>query len=383
MAARQPSLTNQLLRAPLLLFWCGFLLLMPFYVLPVGLPQPDDAMVVILAPLVLASWNGRLSRASIRTLRPLLWFTLWVVLVNVAWILILANFGKDLRYPLFYIFNALVFVIALILHERHGELFVRLTYVCVFAAVMFQCAFSLVFRSSLARDTLFFDNPNQLGYYALLAACVITLTQRRLKIGLFTSSIAITGCGYLALISASRSAVAGVVILVILSVFSNPRLIVIGSLFAVLLFVAGGPVARAVDSMQHRMSSSRGDESLSFFEQRGYDRIWSNKEYLVLGAGEGARARFQETTVIKHAEIHSSIGTIVFSYGIVGLGLFILFIARLVEGSPWRTMLVLLPPLTYTVAHQGLRFTMLWVLLALFVALKSPATRAPSLRVAH
>lgn len=370
------ALRRELLKSPPLLGWCLFLLLMPFYLFPVGLPQLDDFIVVLLVPTVFVTWNGRLGRQSVSVLRALLLFTAWVVLVNLAWILILANFGKDLRYPLFYIFNALTFLLALILHQRHQDSFIRLTLYCVFGSVVFQAAISLVIRTSSSRGTLFFDNPNQLGYYALLAACVIALTQRRMGFGLLKSGVGLTCCGYLALISASRSAVLGVVILAILTMFLNPRLILIGSFAAMVLVLVGGPLADAVETMQTRLNTAHGDDQLSFFEQRGYDRIWTNKEYVLLGAGEGARVRFQENTIIKHAEIHSSIGTILFSYGLVGLTLFFVFLGRLVRGAALRSTMVLVPPLVYTIAHQGLRFTMLWVLFALFTALKERPPRA-------
>jgi hypothetical protein len=118
----------------------------------------------------------------------------------------------------------------------------------------------------------------------------------------------------------------------------------------------------------------------SFFEERGYDRIWRNQKYLLLGAGEGGLSRFDDTAYVKNMEIHSSAGTILFSYGIVGSILFLVFTWRVIRRARVRMMITLLPPLLYTGAHQGLRFTMLWVVLAVFVALKdevdTPRTKA-------
>lgn len=374
MRVRVSPLTRELIRSPLLLLWGVFLLLMPLYVFPSGLPQPDDAMIVLIAPIALSVWNGRLERSTVRIVRALVWFTLWVILVDLTWIILLSNWGLDARYPLFYVFNALVFLIVLVLNAKYGELFLRLTLYCVYISIIFQTLASLALRSS-SRGTVFFENPNQLGYYALLAACVIALLQPRLKFGLIKAGIGLSCCGYLALTSASRAAVAGVAILVLLVMFSSPRVIIVGTLLALTLFLVGGPVANAVDTMQNRISTPRGDDDLSFFEQRGYDRIWTNREYLLLGAGEGAKDRFTETTVIKHAEIHSSVGTIFFSYGFVGLVLFSIFLWRLIRTADPRTVLILVPPLAYTAAHQGLRFTLLWVLLALFVSVKAPASQ--------
>ena len=69
-------------------------------------------------------------------------------------------------------------------------------------------------------------------------------------------------------------------------------------------------------------------------------------------------------------EIHSSAATVLFSYGVVGATLFIVFIVRLMRGASLRSAMMLLPPVIYTVAHQGLRFSMLWIVLAVFAIVK-------------
>ena len=159
---RHSPLTRELARSPLLVIWGVFLLMMPLYVFPSGLPQPDDAMIVLIAPIALSVWNGRLERSSIRIIRALFWFTIWVILVDLSWVVLLSNWGLDLRYPLFYIFNALVFLIVLILNQKYKESFQRLTLYCVFTSIVVQTFFALVQRSS-SRGTVFFENPNQLG----------------------------------------------------------------------------------------------------------------------------------------------------------------------------------------------------------------------------
>jgi len=107
----------------------------------------------------------------------------------------------------------------------------------------------------------------------------------------------------------------------------------------------------------------------SFLEERGYDRIWHNERYLLLGAGEGGLSRF-DTAYVKNMELHSSPGTLLFSYGVVGSILFLVFTWRVIRRARLLFMITLLPPLLYTGAHQGLRFTMLWVVLAIFMAVK-------------
>jgi hypothetical protein len=62
---------------------------------------------------------------------------------------------------------------------------------------------------------------------------------------------------------------------------------------------------------------------------------------------------------------------LLFSYGVIGVGFFVVFFIRVVRGAPMRSILMLVPVLSFTVAHQGLRFTSLWVVLAVFAVLKT------------
>lgn len=367
---------RQLLRHPALAVWCIYVALIPFYLFKSGLPQPGDMVVLVLLPIVLGQWNGRLEKGYIRVLRPLIWFTAWVCLVDFGWAVILGNFGlfgmdTFVLFPLYYIYNLLIFLAALILYRRFGDAFLRLTLYVVFATLFLQVAASFVIRSGKFRGSLFFNNPNQLGYYALLAGCLIVLTHRRLKFRLLSSSIALVACAYLALISASRASVLGIVILLVVLLFSNPRIIIAASIAVFALLMVGGPIKSSLESSEERVFRSRNTQ-VGFFQERGYDRIWQHKEYLVLGAGEGGLSRFAETLIVQNMELHSSAGMILFSYGIVGSILFLWFMLRLVQRSQLRSAVILVPPLIYTVAHQGLRFTMLWVLLAVFVGLKEP-----------
>jgi uncharacterized membrane protein YhfC len=79
-------------------------------------------------------------------------------------------------------------------------------------------------------------------------------------------------------------------------------------------------------------------------------------------------------------ELHSSVGTLFFCYGFVGAGIFVVFMWRALRRAPLRRLLLMAPALAYGLSHQGLRFTLVWLLLALYVALKAaPATGPPKL----
>lgn len=380
MQAQEPARIWPLLRKePVLVAWAIHIALIPIYVFKSGLPQPGDMFIVILAPMALLTWNGKLGKNARDVFRLLMWFTLWVCFVDYTWAFVTGNFGlfgtdTYLLYPLYYVYNAIIFLVAFVLHRRFGDVFLRLTVNIVTFTIFVQVSASFL-RGSVGRATVFFNNPNQLGYYALLAATLVAVTHKRLKLRPMMSAATLLCCGYLAIVSASRAAAGGVAILAALMMFANPRVIVVAALVGLGVIAVGGKAVDALSSSQTRLLAEH-QSKLSFFEQRGYDRIWLNKEYMLFGAGEGGLGRFDSTAHVKQLEIHSSAGTIMFSYGIAGTLLFLAFAWRVIRGAPLRATVMLLPPMLYTVAHQGLRFTLLWVLLAFFVVFKdTPATR--------
>jgi hypothetical protein len=371
----------RVLRDPVLLVWSLFVLTIPFYIFTSGLPQPGDILILPLVPLAIAKWNGQLASRLARPLRILALFTLWVVVVDWGWALALGNFGvfgsdTFLLFPVYYVYNSLVFLVICVLVQRRGPRVMWLTLHVVFLSVVVQVLASFfLHRAQTFRGAGFFNNPNQLGFFALVSASIIALGKRNIGFGTLKASIGMTLCLYLALVSASRAAVIGIGLLFVVTLIANPKRILVAALAVIALVSVGGPVAEAIDGAQQRLGTDRYPQ-YTFFEERGYDRILKNEEYWVFGAGEGATQRFAETTRIGNAEIHSSIGTLFFCYGVIGLGLFLAFLYRVIRGASLRTMIILAPTLSYTLAHQGLRSTSVWILFGMFVGIKHIQTAA-------
>jgi hypothetical protein len=287
------------------------------------------------------------------------------------------NRPKDfIIHPLYYLFNLAVFFSALAIARRDRMRFLRITVDVVYLTIFVQLGASFFYRTDMYRGSVFFNSPNQLGYYALLSACLFAMTQRMLGTHRLKAAIGVSGCAYLAVLSASRASVAGIAVLLFVLLFSNPRTIILASLAALALVTAGGPIAKAIDTAQTRATTVRNPQ-ISFAEERGYDRIYQHPEYLLTGAGEGAYERFTHSEREAGREVHSSFGSILFGYGLIGVSIFAVFFWRVVRGAPLRTSLMLVPALVYTVAHQGLRFTMFWVVVAAFVVMKQIKDEVP------
>lgn len=378
--ARQIAFEIQrVLRDPPLLLWALYIFFLPIYIFPSGLPQPGDILVVLLLPAALLGWNGRMARTASRPMRALASFLLWGILLNYTWMIILGKFGlfgKDtfLLIPVFYLYNAAILLAVLVLHERYGDRFLWMTLNMVLITVVAQVLLSFIVGGGSHRQTVLFNNPNQLGLYALLSANILAFGRRRMGFGTLKSSLGLLCCLFLALLSASKAALAGCALLFAVSVLSSPRTIILVAFVMVGLLSFSNPLTETMERSRSRVSEK---QEMGFLDSRGYDRIWTHKEYWVIGAGEGGLSRFADTTIIGDHELHSSAGTLFFCYGLVGVVLFASFLLRVIEGTSLRNALLLSPALAYSLAHQGLRFTLFWILIGVFIGLKKHLAPSP------
>jgi hypothetical protein len=360
-----------------LLLWSSVVLLFPFYIFDSGLPQPADWLGLLLLPILLRTWNGRLPPPLVRPLKWLIAFVFYVLLVNLAWsgaVLTFSLNAKDgfLMAPSFYIFNGMMFLTFLLMFQRYGEFLLWLTVRLVLISALLQLAIAIGLGGALGRSTVMFNNPNQLGYYALLSACVILLGQRRLKLSTIQVTIGLAACSYLALLSASKAALASIGALSIALMISKLRTIVVASIVFGALIFTDNPFSAAIDRAEQRIVN---DQSYGFFEERGYDRILEFPEYWAFGAGEGAYGRFKEIGLIGSHELHSSIATLFFCYGLIGTVIFGMFLLGTLSGAGARAWIIVGAALAYGMTHQGLRFRLMWLLLGIVCTLREVETR--------
>jgi hypothetical protein len=352
------------LRNPYLLLWVLFLIAFPFYVMPSGMPQPSSAFMVALLVFMIASLPLQLPRSSVSTAQALLLFLAYVVVVNLMWTIALSRFTLSGRYgfliqPTYYIYNVALFLAGVVLYTRFSRPFLFATTYGAMASLALQTLVSLAHLTS-SGNHLWFNNSNQLGYYAVLSASIVTFGAKRVRVPGWLQVAAICASGYLAVFSASRAALISVGAMALFSFFSRPRTLVVSLLLLTAAFAVFDPAADRLEHSARRFTWMKEDTG------RGYDRIIQNPEHWLVGAGEGGYDRFADSSIGQH-ELHSSLGTVFFSYGVVGTLLFALFLLELLRRSGVVAVLQLLPAGVYGLAHQGLRFSLLWVLLVLLL----------------
>jgi hypothetical protein len=346
-----------------------------FYVFPSGNPQPADFLLVAsIGGTLLLAWN----RIPVD---PALYLSVglfigWIVLVNATWFMIVGDF-TFVKKTVFYLYNIGVFLFVVVAGYHDWRRLKKVIWWSCLVALLLQVGFLELLPRSTWRASGSFNNPNQLGYWALLTISCVAVTKEGDRLGP-GDLIALAAGFYVVMLSLSKAAsIAAMVLLVGVGLTCGTRRVAGFALAAVLLvalsweIAAGGLLDRfgtlePVSSLTQRLQSIGGqrDDSLA---ARGYWRLFEFPQYLAFGAGEGAYDRLTDD-LGRAKEFHSSIGNLVMSYGVVGLGVFGVLLAVVFLRAPVRSSLYMLPIMLYGVTHMGLRFSLFWVFLGLVYA---------------
>jgi hypothetical protein len=340
------------------LLW-AYVLSKPFYLFSDGLPQPADAAIVGLTGVLLL-------RRRIQWRRPagqlVFWaaaFVTYAVALNLAWWFVLGD-SDFLLAAAYYLYNFAILAACVRLHAEFGERFLRITAHAVALSLAAQVALSLVLETPPGqRASLSFADPNQLGYWSVLSGCIFFLCCSQTRIGWGLQLFACGAVSYLAALSVSKGAVAALVPLFAVAFLRSPRTLLLLGLVGVVLALAPARLS-ILEPLSQRIENPESDDTI---EGRGYDRIWRHPQHLLLGAGEGAYGRFSPSWETR-IELHSSLGTLLFGYGALGSLAFAGLLWRIARNGGTRGVLFLLPPLVYGLSHQGLRFSLFWMVLA-------------------
>lgn len=215
-----------------------------------------------------------------------------------------------------------------------------------------------------------FNNPNQLGYFAVCIFSISGFLFLNRQISPRVMLIMLAGSIFLAVASLSKAAMIGVAFGAAFMGYASSqsrRRFVIGSILAAMAIVGSVLLYQSgsLDSLQfvHRLRDIGGDSDDSF-AGRGYSAIFEMGalEFLMGFGAEGSRS------LIGH-EVHSTFASFFINYGAAGGILFLLFhvawLSRLWrQGGMITLMVVAAPTVLYGLTHNGSRFTIYWILLA-------------------
>jgi len=357
--------------------WIGYLVFLPFCLYSSGLPQPGDILLGLAVLLNLAKGQLKFNRVQTSVLMMLALFVTYVFIVNTVWAIHLGNFGVSTKASpvftsAFYIFNAMVFLTAMVIADRAREEFLALTFKGIVVSVLSQVLLLPISLGLSSRQALFFNNPNQLGYYALVGAVLIFVISQIIRTNALMRLAGLVACLILAALSLSKAAMMGIAILMFFGVMQRPMVMLPPAILLGLLVYITPFGQERLDLLEARLETV-GESSDDSLDERGYDRIINQPEYWPLGAGEGAYFRFD--SVLSTGEIHSTWASTFFSYGFVGTSLFLAFLYMVFRGKPRFILLSFVPIVFYGITHNGSRESLLWIYFAIIASLPTAQTR--------
>ena len=227
------------------------------------------------------------------------------------------------------------------------------------------------------RSVLFFNNPNQLAYYAVLILSFFVIVESKYRTNKLFVSFFIGATLTLTLISSSRIALPCIILLDLYLLLLNGLKINFTTFaFFLLSSLSVYYFSQNYDQFEsfntklefilNRIDDGNKEVNNTFFQERGYDRMYLYPEYNFFGAGEGSNFRWKNAA--HQLELHSFWGTLLFCYGILGFASFMLFFYSIIKYDLFKNLLLIAPVILFNFIHQGGRDSSLWVLFAIILA---------------
>ncbi len=342
--------------------WVLYLIIFPFQLFPPGSPQIADSLMLIgIFSFFFKKWTIN------NYIKILSYFVFYTILIGIFYSLI--NYDIEfLKTPLNYLYclASLIFVSQIANHSK----FIPSTILAIFISLVIQLyVFTVIgLDETQFRFILYFNNPNQLGLWALTQLVFISfLLQKHSKsvITLFLLSASFILCIFYISISISQAAIisAGLIIIFLFVSYARFKGLYIFLPIVLLFFILYNNEIKNSEfkfliNIENRINNEvNEDDGDNGLEGRNYTRLWQYPEYLFWGSGEGNSDRFGKEGM----EIHSTYANVLFSYGIFGFFLFVLPIINFIKKKSFFLSIILGAYLVFTLVHNTIRWPLFWI----------------------
>ena len=349
----------------LLYFWLLYLIIFPFQIFSPGSLQLADYVIII--GLIINHKQVFKIGIKEKYSKILIYFCIYALLVGSLFSVINLNF-IFLKNPLNYIYCLLL--LFFVITASNSIKFLKYTYIGIFASTLFQVIVLLVFGidGETGRMQLFFNNPNQLGFWGVNMFLILILLKTQTPFFYKYIYIPISLCVLFILISISQAAILCILLYFLFFIFLYFRKRFILSIILFLSIIIFSIkfydtitnfviVKNAIDRIDDDYSNDELDDN--GLEGRNYLRLINYPQYLIIGSGEGKNERFGNKDM---NEIHSSFANILFSYGFIGLILFIFPYLYILKSKNNFLIFCLLIYFVFTIVHSTLRWPLFWIL---------------------
>lgn len=361
---------------------------LPLYFFQSGGFQHVDVLIILLSAIILTSLNNNEIKLGIYLVGPFIPYIGWTVIVNSYSSMIFISKTQYLlsSIQILYVFY-LMFLFSItfyrILMINKGTFFVYM-----FLATSCITPWLLYSKEESMRQTLSFNNPNQLGYFSILILFILMLINHisdsrgiKTKIQSIANVAILSSTNVFAILSASRATLASIAILDAYFVFVIFRrhsnflksiitlFLVITGLFIFITAKETSFEAYLNEGPMERLSKKKFIDMSDLAHRSIGQMSFESDLQMIFGQGGGRwKADMVPIEDMYRAEVHNSVLGIMNNYGVIGIMLLaggtISFVIRL--GSFPQKWILILPILVYNMSHYGLRFRLLWIALALF-----------------
>lgn len=372
-----------------------YLLLKPYYLFASGGLQIADIFLLLSFVLLFvesrlsSDWRSELAR-TIQEQRLIFIFVALTFIINTLYFFTYLEL-KFFLSSSYYVFNLLAIIaFAIFLKDRHflsriGSVF---KFNLVIQLALWASHIGRYFDADRYMGTL--NDPNQFGYYILISFLFIYATDIALGKGrtyiyylltillifLSGSTGMLLGIGvFSALIAAyyikqqlkspykmvrrimhSTGIFLGLLVLLFPIVFT-----VIDSDHGDVFGITEAPLFLRISEKQEQAS---GEASKNIFEDRGLDVLGKYPHFMIFGAGEGAYRRFTMMNNYGN-EVHSTLPSILFYYGLLPLVVLLLWIRQNLRGIGWRFGIAATTLLTVSFILLNQRQSLFWVFIVM------------------
>ena len=361
--------------------------MLPLYVFPSGAFQPVDIIVIFLSSFVFINISKQDLQIGVSLVGPFIPFIVLATAINSYYTMVsvsgagylLSTIQIIYTFYLLFLFS-IVFLRILSLHK--GMLYM---YFCLLIAVLTPLLFNKT--SDEIREIYSFNNPNQLGYYALLTLTMLIILNKFARnseyIGfrsfyIWFNVLIFSLSNVFAVLSLSRACLIGVGLLDLYILFKlfirYPFHTVSLFILTVITFIVLDYISPALNynpalDVINRFSQKK--VTISDLRRRSLGQFKINNFTALFGSG----GRYfylgdKNLSDLHKGEIHNTILFLFNNYGLFGLIFFLvgaMFFIRRLGHFPLKWYLFL-PFVIYNLSHYGLRFRYFWVTIAFLAA---------------
>lgn len=381
-------------RLPALLIIASFALV-PVYIFGSGRPQPVDLPLLCLVIYVVLTLNYFEVKWLSTIFLAFAAFLCWAISINVYHFVMLTESGflkssLHLAYNMTLFFVCIVVFFRLLADTQSEPYLYTATLVGTITPFVATGIPTLKFTT---RHTLSFNDPNQLADFALLMMATIFVLNHyyrhkghrlhKVVVGAISFTVFLLGHVYI-LLSASRAGMGGLIVVdgIMLWQMRNKLLMMLMPLISLAIIVAALQLNSSTPGnnpwqFDNLLIGSRMNVDLpTTLEKRTASRLDLGDMSFIVGIGKCAKCpgkKAGENTFHLQREAHNTLVDIAYSYGIIGLCLYALFLVQYFKVA-FRTLFfipVFMAFIPVNISQNFIRFRSAWIFYALVYAVST------------